>query len=57
MMFPILVTIYVRLAHREEREVRKDFGPVWDAYAAETPGFIPRLRGRRTSDAERSAHA
>lgn len=56
-MFPILVTIYVRLAHREEREVRKEFGHVWDAYAAQTPGFIPRPGGRRTSGGERSAHA
>lgn len=44
-MFPILVTVYVRLAHREEREVREEFGQVWDEYAARTPGFIPRLRG------------
>lgn len=44
-MFPILVTVYVRLARREEREVREEFGQVWDEYAARTPGFIPRLRG------------
>jgi protein-S-isoprenylcysteine O-methyltransferase Ste14 len=45
-MFPVLVAMYVRLAHREEREVRAEFGPVWDAYAAQTPGFFPRLGGR-----------
>jgi len=56
-MFPILVTVYVRLSHREEREVQKDFGPVWDEYAARTPGFIPRLFGRKTSGGERKAHA
>jgi protein-S-isoprenylcysteine O-methyltransferase Ste14 len=55
-MFPILVVVYVRLAHREEREVRKEFGPVWDEYAARTPGFIPRWR-RRPVRGERSAHA
>ena len=49
-MFPILVTVYVRLAHREERDVRDEFGPVWDEYAALTPGFIPRLRLRRPLD-------
>jgi protein-S-isoprenylcysteine O-methyltransferase Ste14 len=40
-MFPILVVTYVRLAHREEREVRAAFGEAWDRYAAHTPGFIP----------------
>ena len=42
-MFPILVVVYVRLAHREEREVHAEFGEAWDRYAARTPGFIPRL--------------
>jgi protein-S-isoprenylcysteine O-methyltransferase Ste14 len=55
-MFPILVTVYVRLAHREEREVRKDFGPAWDEYAARTPGFIPHLGGRATNGGEPGAH-
>ncbi len=57
-MFPILVAVYIRLAHREEREVRAEFGQAWDEYAARTPGFVPRLgrRGDRT-DRERSAHA
>ena len=39
--------MYVRLARREERDVRATFGPAWDAYAAETPAFIPRFRARR----------
>ena len=57
-MFPILLAVYVRLAHREEREVRTMFGAQWDAYAAHTPGFIPRLGGRdRTAGGERRAHA
>lgn len=43
-MFPILVTVYVRLARREEREVRAEFGNAWEAYARQTPAFIPRLR-------------
>ena len=46
-MFPVLVGMYVRLARREEREVRAEFGAAWEAYAAETPAFIPRLGGRR----------
>jgi protein-S-isoprenylcysteine O-methyltransferase Ste14 len=42
-MFPILVWMYVGLAHREEREVLAEFGDVYARYAAMTPGFIPRL--------------
>lgn len=45
-MFPILVYTYARLARREEAEVRAQFGIEWDHYAAETPAFIPGLRGR-----------
>jgi protein-S-isoprenylcysteine O-methyltransferase Ste14 len=43
-MFPVLVVMYVRLAYKEEREVRAELGAVWDAYAAHTPRWIPRLR-------------
>lgn len=43
-MFPVLTWAYVRLAAREEREVRKEFGEAYARYAAVTPGFIPRLR-------------
>ncbi len=42
-MFPALVTMYVRLAHREEREVATEFGEVWKTYAAVTPRWFPRL--------------
>jgi protein-S-isoprenylcysteine O-methyltransferase Ste14 len=42
-MFPILVVTYVRLAFREEREVRATFGEGCDRYAAQTPGFVPRV--------------
>ena len=43
-MFPILVTMYVRLARREEREVLEEFGAAYTRYAADTPAFFPRLR-------------
>lgn len=46
LMFPVLVVMYVRLAHTEEREVQAELGAVWDAYAAHTPRWIPRLRAR-----------
>ena len=42
-MFPILVTMYVRLAQREEREVRGVFGDTYARYGAATPAFIPRF--------------
>ncbi len=56
-MFPVLATVYVRLAHREEREARAAFGRAWDEYAARTPRFVPRLRQRRPLGGERSAGA
>jgi protein-S-isoprenylcysteine O-methyltransferase Ste14 len=45
-MFPILVAVYVNLARREERDIQRELGAVWDEYAARTPAFIPRLRRR-----------
>ena len=44
LMFPVLVTMYVRLAIHEEVEAARTFGPVWNDYARRTPRFIPRLR-------------
>ena len=49
-MFPLLAIAYTRLARAEEREVRAAFGTEYDAYAAATPGFIPRLWHRRIAD-------
>jgi protein-S-isoprenylcysteine O-methyltransferase Ste14 len=43
-MFPILVTMYVRLARREEREVLSQFGDEYRLYADRTPAFLPRAR-------------
>ena len=40
-MFPILVTMYVRLARREERESLAEFGDEYARYATITPAFIP----------------
>ena len=47
-MFPVLVSVYVRLARREEDEMHAQLGAAWDAYAARTPRFFPRLRSRGT---------
>ena len=41
-MLPILVTMYVRLARREEREALAEFGEAYASYAAATPAFVPR---------------
>ena len=48
-MFPILVTMYVRLARREEREALAEFGDEYARYMAAVPGFVPHLG--RTPDA------
>lgn len=40
-MFPILVYMYVRLAHREEAEVRAELPDEYAKYAAEVPAWIP----------------
>lgn len=45
-MFPILLVMYARLAVKEEAEMHKQFGAEFDAYAARTPRFLPRLRER-----------
>jgi protein-S-isoprenylcysteine O-methyltransferase Ste14 len=48
-MFPLLVWMYVRLAAHEEADARRTFGADYDAYAAVTPGWIPRLGGPASS--------
>ncbi|MES1259755.1 MAG: isoprenylcysteine carboxylmethyltransferase family protein [Gemmatimonadota bacterium] len=45
-MFPILVVMYIRLAHREEHDAVATFGEAYRRYAEATPAFIPRV-GRR----------
>jgi protein-S-isoprenylcysteine O-methyltransferase Ste14 len=40
-MFPILVTMYVKLARREEKEVLAEFGDRYRRYMDSTPAFIP----------------
>jgi protein-S-isoprenylcysteine O-methyltransferase Ste14 len=45
-MFPVLATMYVRLARREEREAVAEFGDQYVRYAARTPAFFPRVSPR-----------
>jgi len=42
-LFPILLTMYVRLARREERAALAEFGDIYATYAAATPAFFSRL--------------
>jgi protein-S-isoprenylcysteine O-methyltransferase Ste14 len=42
-MFPVLTVMYVKLARSEERDARSKFGDAYAKYAAEVPGFIPKL--------------
>lgn len=43
-MFPVLTWAYVRLARREEQELRAAFGERYTRYTAVTPAFGPRFR-------------
>ena len=43
-LFPILVAMYVHLAHREERDSIAAFGDAYLQYMKEVPAFVPRLR-------------
>jgi protein-S-isoprenylcysteine O-methyltransferase Ste14 len=51
LMFPILTAAYVRLARREEREVRAAFGERYARYEAVTPAFVPRFNTTRARHA------
>lgn len=42
-MFPVLTVMYVKLARSEEHDARSGFGDAYARYAAEVPGFIPKL--------------
>ncbi len=44
-MFPILVTMYVKLAHHEEREALAEFGEAYARYMATVPAFLPHWGG------------
>lgn len=44
LMFPVLVLMYVHLAHQEERWAAASFGEQWQRYRAQVPAFLPQLR-------------
>lgn len=43
LLFPALVTMYYRLALREEAESLEAFGAAWEEYASRTPRFFPKI--------------
>lgn len=43
-MFPVLVSMYARLARQEEQEARAEFGQAYEIYAAKTPAWFPSAR-------------
>lgn len=43
-MFPILVTVYVRLAKREECMAIEEFGDTYRHYVETTPAWIPKIK-------------
>jgi len=49
-MFPILVYMYVRLAHREEREAIAEFGDEYLRYSKRTPAFFPHWHATRRGE-------
>ena len=49
-LFPILVTMYVRLARREEHAASAEFGDAYAIYAAAIPAFLPRLNAKSVAD-------
>lgn len=42
-MFPVLVFMYLRLAHREEEDAREEFGDAYRRYEEDTPAFLPKF--------------
>ena len=44
--WPLLLTVYYRLARREERDAEARFGEDYRVYRGRVPMFVPRLRSR-----------
>lgn len=46
-MFPILVTMCVKLSRHEEREAHAEFGDEYARYIADLPAFLPHMSSLR----------
>lgn len=55
LMYPVLVVMYLRLAKKEEREVRNSWGEAYEAYSGRVPAFVPK-RYARTSATTTTGH-
>jgi len=44
-MYPVLIVVYIRLAKKEEKMIRREFGEAYDDYAREVPAFLPKMTG------------
>jgi protein-S-isoprenylcysteine O-methyltransferase Ste14 len=49
LMFPVLVVMYVRLAHHEERDALQHFGDEYHRYMEVTPAWVPGLQVQRSA--------
>ena len=47
-LFPILLTTYIRLARREERQALEAFGEEYRDYLLRTPGWWPKWGNHQT---------
>jgi protein-S-isoprenylcysteine O-methyltransferase Ste14 len=56
-LFPVIVWVYVRLAHREEDQLIRRFGEEYLAYRRRVPMFFPRWRDWRRLFGEQRASA
>lgn len=54
-MFPVLVSMYVHLAHQEDGNSCLEFGEAYERYAAATPGWMPTFGDHRGAKSSRSA--
>lgn len=43
-LFPVIVLVYVRLAHKEEKDMIDRFGTAYQDYMQQVPRFFPRWR-------------
>ena len=54
-LFPVMLVVYRRLAIREERDVRVQFGPDYDVWAEHTPRLLPHVRGLHSNTGQNTS--
>lgn len=48
-LFPILLTMYLRLARKEEADSEAHFGRAWNDYASRVPAFFPKFSSQQSA--------